>query len=271
MKFIGSNAELRQLHSAGEGLIFNDFSGKGPGGKDYNVLHAASCNWVARSNVNVHKYFFSNLDEAIKWLQKNRGEEGESWKRCGTCQASALVQPRAGPVTEEIVKKILIQYLKDRGYKVRQQVLVAGGKVDVSAEGQGGHWLIEVKGEDKGGYTSAEMNFQIGIGQIVSRMTDPDSNYALAFPMTHDFKRVLRKYKGSLGFERLNLQFFVIHQDGKVDEHDATAMKTLIGNLQRWRGAFPRFFCTLRCWSSIPLFGCIRWRCGLSGSCQARR
>ena len=231
MKFIGSNAELEQLHSAGEGLIFNDFSGKGPRGKDYNVLHAASCNWVARSNVNVRKYFFSNLDEAIKWLRKNRGEEGENWKRCGTCQARAFVQARTRPFTEELVEKILIQYLKGRGYKVRQQVLVAGGKVDVSAEGQGGHWLIEVKGEDRGGYISAEMNFQIGVGQIVSRMTEPEVKYALAFPMTSDFKRVLRKYKGSLGFERLNLQFFVIHRDGKVDEYDAAAMKTLIGNL----------------------------------------
>lgn len=81
--------------------------------------------------------------------------------------------------------------------------------------------MIEVKGEDKGGYTSAEMNFQIGIGQIVSRMTDPRINYAFVFPMTSDFKKVLRKYKGSVGFERLDLYFFVIHRDGKVDKYDA--------------------------------------------------
>ncbi len=229
MKFIGSDAELRQLHFAGKGLIYNDFSGKGPKGKDYNVLHAASCNWIARSNVNVRKYFFSNLDEAIKWLQKNRGKEGENWKRCGTCQASASVWE--GPFTETEVEKILIKHLKDKGYKVHKRVPHTSGIVDVSAEGLDDHWLIEVKGEDKGGYASAEMNFQIGIGQTVSRMTDPEVNYALAFPMTRDFKRVLRKYRGSVGFERLNLQFFVIHRDGKVDEYGATAIKTLIGNL----------------------------------------
>jgi len=181
MKFIESNAELEQLHSAGEGLIYNDFSRKGSSGKDYNVLHAASCGWVARSNVNVPKIFFSNLDEAVEWLRKNRGEEGKNWKRCSACQAKArplsLVsrEPkrldmikgapvRKGPFMESEAEKILLQYLKGRGYKVRRQVPVASGIVDVVAEGSDGRWLIEVKGEDKGGYTSAEMNFQMGIG-----------------------------------------------------------------------------------------------------------
>ena len=245
MKFIESNAELKQLHSAGEGLIYNDFSRKGPSGKDYNVLHAASCSWVARSNVNVLKIFFSNIDEAIEWLRKNRGEEGRNWKRCSTCQAKArplsLVSRESmpldavksthvwrGPFTEKEVEKILIQHLKDCGYKVRRQVPVVSGRVDVVADGPEGRWLIEVKGEDKGGYGSAEMNFQIGVGQIVSRMIDPRVSYALAFPMTSDFKKVLRKYKGSLGFERLNLRFFLTHRDGKVDKYDAATIRNFI-------------------------------------------
>ena len=245
MKFIKSNAELEQLHSVGRGLIYNDFSRKGPSGKDYNVLHAASCGWVARSNVNVSKIFFSSIGEAIEWLRKNRGEEGKNWKRCGACQAkTGSLSPvsreskrlgtvkgapiRTGPFTETEVEKIFLQYLKENGFKVRRQVPVASGRVDVVADGSGGHWLIEVKGEDKGGYTSAEMNFQMGVGQIVSRMTDPRVSYALAFPMTSDFKKVLRKYKGSLGFERLNLHFFVVHWDGKVDKYDARNMRKLI-------------------------------------------
>ena len=126
-----------------------------------------------------------------------------------------------GPFTETEAEKILLQYLKDNNYKVRRQVRVASDIVDVVAEGPDGRWFIEVKGEDKGGYTSAEMNFQMGVGQIMSRMTDPRVSYALAFPMTSDFKKVLRKYKGSLGFERLNLYFFVIHRGGKVDKYDA--------------------------------------------------
>jgi len=200
---------------------------------------------VARSNVNIPKIFFSNFDEAIAWLRENRGEEGEKWKRCGRCQASARPLSfgsrksgflggarsaigRTDPFTEREVERILIQYLKDRGYKVRRRAPVASGIVDVAAKGRDGHWLIEVKGEDRGGYGSAEMNFQMGVGQIVSRMTDPEIFYALAFPMTSDFKKVLRKYKGSVGFERLNLQFFVTHRDGKVDKYDAATIRNLI-------------------------------------------
>ena len=244
MKSIECNAELEQLHSTSEGLIHNDFSGKGSSGKDYNVLHAASCGLVARSNVNVPKIFFSNLDEAIVWLRENRGKEGEKWKRCGRCHAGARPLSfgsrksgslggarsaigRTDPFTEEKVERILVQYLKNCGYKVRRQIPVINGKVDVVADGLEGCWFIEVKGEDKGGYTSAEMNFQIGVRQIVSRMTDPKIFYALAFPMTSNFKKVLRKYKGSMGFERLNLWFFVTHRDGKVDKYDATTMRNL--------------------------------------------
>jgi len=89
MKLIKSDAELELLHSVGEGLIYNDFSRKGPSGKKYNILHAAYCHWILRSNVNVSKYFFSDIDKAIAWLRKNRGEEGKNWKRCGTCKAKA--------------------------------------------------------------------------------------------------------------------------------------------------------------------------------------
>jgi len=62
-------------------------------------------------------------------------------------------------------------------------------------------------------------------------MTDPRINYALAFPMTSDFKRVLKKYKGSVGFERLNLHFFVIRRNGKVDEYDAATLRKLIDTI----------------------------------------
>ncbi|MDH5779053.1 MAG: hypothetical protein OEZ29_00475 [Candidatus Bathyarchaeota archaeon] len=246
MKYIESNAELRQLHSAGKGLIYNDFSGKGSGGKNYNVLHAASCRWVARSNVKVPKIFFGDIDEAIEWLRKNRGEGGRNWKRCATCEAKARpeisVSPeskrleaakrvparRREPFTEAEAEKILLRYLKDRGYKARRQVRVASGLIDIVADGPDGRWVIEVKGEDKGGYTSAEMNFEIGVGQIVSRMTDTEVSYALAFPTSSDFRRVLRKYQGSVGFERLSLYFFVIFRNGKVEKHDALTMKNLI-------------------------------------------
>ena len=231
MKIIRSNSELEKLHSAGVGLIYNDFSGRGPKGKDYNVLHAASCSWVVRSNVNVPKYFFSNIDEAIKWLRRNRGREGKNWKRCGICRAEArptsqvFVESKSVDeikratmpsevFTEREAEAILVQHLESNGYSVRRQVRVASGLIDVVAEGPDGRWLIEVKGEDKGGYTSAEMNFQIGLGQLMSRMKQSDAKYGLAFPLTRDFKKVLHKYKGSFAFEKLEIYLLPVAGDG---------------------------------------------------------
>jgi hypothetical protein len=89
MKCIKSDAELQQIRTVGNGLIYNDFSRMGPSGKDYNVLHAAYCRQLAKANVNVPKYFFDTLGEAITWLHENRGEEGVNWKRGGTCRANA--------------------------------------------------------------------------------------------------------------------------------------------------------------------------------------
>lgn len=243
MKCIKSDAELEQLRSIPNGLIYNDFSRMGPSGKDYNILHAAHCGQLAKSNLNAPKYFFHNLDEAITWLHENRGEEGGNWKRCGVCRANArpasvgspqskpalkhtsTTEQKSAPFREAEVKQILVKYLQGKGYQVRTEVLVPSGMVDiVGASPDGSQIMIEVKGEDAGGYTSAEMNFQMGVGQIISRMTEPGSDYALAIPMTGDFKRVLKKCKGSFGFERLGLLFFVVHRDGKVDKYDAAAI-----------------------------------------------
>ncbi len=231
MKVIRSNSELGKLNDAGVGLIYNDFSGRGSKGKDYNVLHAASCKWVVRSNVNVPKYFFKDLKEAIRWLQRNRGREGKSWKRCGTCHAEASrvfrvhlnqsqlargerVSTRSEVFTEKEAEKILVQHLNSNGYRTRRQVRVSSGLIDVVADGPDGRWVIEVKGEDKGGYTSAEMNFQIGLGQLMSRMKHDDAKYGLAFPLTRDFVKVLHKYKGSLAFKKLGIHLVSVKNDG---------------------------------------------------------
>lgn len=245
MREIRDDADLQQLYATGRGLIYNDFSGHGAGGKDYNVLHAARCQWVTKSNTKVRKYFFASLEEAFAWLSQNRGREGLSWKRCGSCHAEA--QPAAGQMSEKPAESrsepqgsggifvereaeaILVKHLRDNGYKVAQQVRVHSGFIDIEATGRDGRWVIEVKGEDKGGYTSAEMNFQIGVGQMVARMTNPEACYALAIPWTPDFVKVLKKYKGSIGFERLGLWLFVIRRDGQVTRHDPKGVSSLLG------------------------------------------
>ncbi len=78
------------------------------------------------------------------------------------------------------------------------------------------NWLVKERGEDRGGYTSAEMNFMKGIGQIISRMTSKNAKYVLAFPLTDDFKKILIKYKNSHGFIRLGLNFYAVSENETV-------------------------------------------------------
>jgi hypothetical protein len=91
--------------------------------------------------------------------------------------------------------------------------------------------VVEVKGEDSGGYGSAQMNFQMAFGQISSRMTDPDAIYAIAFPMTPDYMKVLRTFRGSLAFDRLNLIFYIVGRDSEVRELAASEVPAWIESL----------------------------------------
>ena len=80
-----SEDDLARIRSLGEGYIYNDFAGRGASGRLYNVLHRARCRELRRANLGVPKCFFTSLHLAESWLERNRGPEEISWKRCGTC------------------------------------------------------------------------------------------------------------------------------------------------------------------------------------------
>ena len=115
---------------------------------------------------------------------------------------------------EREVLSVLVRYLKENGWKVKEQIRVKSGSIDVGAEKEGKILLIEAKGEDRGGYTSAEMNFQMGLGQLMSRMKHREAEYGLAFPLTKHFTRVLQKYRGSFVFEKLGIYLVPVKGDG---------------------------------------------------------
>jgi hypothetical protein len=73
--------------SAEEGLIFNDFAGRGAMGGEFNIRYWAGCRTLLPANLAVPTIFFEELDEAEVWLLRERGPEGRGWKRCGTCGA----------------------------------------------------------------------------------------------------------------------------------------------------------------------------------------
>ena len=114
---------------------------------------------------------------------------------------------------ESDVIGVLKRGLKQDGWSVKEQVKLANGYADLAADKDGISFIIEAKGEDKGGFSAAEMNFQMGLGQVMARMTDVNKKYGIAFPSTPDFIRVLQKYEHSFAFKALDIYLFVANGD----------------------------------------------------------
>jgi len=114
---------------------------------------------------------------------------------------------------ESDVIGVLKRGLKQDGWSVKEQVKLPGGYADLAADKDGVSFIIEAKGEDKGGFSAAEMNFQMGLGQLMARMTDVNKKYAIAFPSTPDFIKVLQKYESSFAFKGLDIYLFVANGD----------------------------------------------------------
>lgn len=245
---IKNDEQLFNLHNIGRGFIFNYFTDGKTANKN-NILHSADCCWVTKSNTNVKKYFFKTIKEAEEWLLEKIGKQDEKWKKCGTCSAlgQSFLEDIEKILNKEIkvennnenedifrepkVQKLLVNYLKQGGYNIKEKHKVSSGFIDIVADKDDEIIVIEVKGEDKGGYGSAEMNFQIGVGQILSRMTNKNAKYALAFPLTSNFKKVLKKYKKTSGFQNLNLFFYITKEDEIIECHTCESLIEMIDNL----------------------------------------
>jgi hypothetical protein len=250
MRQVQTNAELAAFHRAGSGVVFNAYT-SGPTAGQSNVLHAAFCASVGRmltgaipdARPSVPKIFFETADEARAWLLRYRGEEDRAWRR-HACRAGirpgagdrdndpgAASRQADGPFREAEVESLLYSFLRGKGYVVRQKVRVPSGIVDAVGTRGGERIVIEAKGEDSGGYDSTQMNFQMAVGQIASRMGDPDARYAIALPVTADYVRVLRTFRGSPAFERLGIAFYVVDRSGDVREIEPRLVRGWIESL----------------------------------------
>ncbi|MDH5733338.1 MAG: hypothetical protein OEY88_06090 [Candidatus Bathyarchaeota archaeon] len=122
--------------------------------------------------------------------------------------------PSSDVFRERDVISILVRYLRENDWEVQVEIQVKGGKIDIGAEKEGKILLIEAKGEDRGPGGTAEMNFQVGLGQLMMRMKQKEAEYGLAFPLTNNFKRVLRKYRENFAFEKLGIYLIPVTRDG---------------------------------------------------------
>lgn len=265
MHFIEDDGELAQLHQLGLGFIYNDYSGPRPSGAQYNVLHTAKCQFVGNSNTRYPKIFFKDLIAAVNRLSEYRGGEGTGWRRCSCCKSEhtlqrhpssemgwalshnpprlpvgksvneSLIVPKNNepPFTEGRVEDHLQPWLEANGYAVKKRVRVANGIIDIVAIRQSSEWIIEAKGEDRGGYNSAEMNFRIGISQICSRMeVGHGRSFGLAIPMTTHFKRVLIKHRNFSVFEQMRIWLLIASADGIITALQPADVQNYVNDLK---------------------------------------
>lgn len=136
-------------------------------------------------------------------------------------------------IPEKTVQKLLASSLRMQGYQVVEQCLddptefdditlcatssIFG--IDVVAKKGKVLWVIEVKGQPKGGAASCYSIFMAGIAQILTRMTrlSADIHYGLAIPNTDMFIPAVRKFIGLPIMRLLNLSIILIQEDGSIE------------------------------------------------------
>lgn len=137
--------------------------------------------------------------------------------------------------TEDEVISLLCEHLRKNGWNVKKQVSIDHGKIDIGAVKENNTLLIEAKGEDRGPGGTAEMNFQVGLGQLMSRMQHKEAEYGLAFPLTENFIRVLRKYHGTFAFEKLGILLIPVSSDGSCQLISPTNASEFLENIAKSR------------------------------------
>jgi hypothetical protein len=154
--------------------------------------------------------------------------------------ARAIKKPRKkfksrsseGLFRERDVQEVLCKWFENRGYVVIQKCIddptgfddirkcrtSAIFGIDIVAQKGNEKWMVEAKGETKGGTASGDVDLMCGIGQLLTYMKkiDEDLHYAIAIPNTSHFANALKKLRKSAAIVKLKLNLFLVNLDGKV-------------------------------------------------------
>jgi hypothetical protein len=133
---------------------------------------------------------------------------------------------------EQAVQETLCNWFENRGYVVVQRCIddpisfddirncktskVFG--IDIVAQKGREKWVVEAKGETKGGTASGDVDLMCGVGQLFTYITKLDENihYAIAIPNTAHFANALKKLRKSVAIVKLKLNLFLIGPNGTV-------------------------------------------------------
>lgn len=143
------------------------------------------------------------------------------------------MKPNFPQIPEKVLQEALVINFRQRDFEVIEQCVddptlvdditkcatheVFG--IDVVAQKGRELWIMEVKGQPKGGVSSCSTIMMAGIGQILTRITkvSKDIHYALAIPNTHCFALSVRKFIDSPVMPLLNLSLVLIQEDGRIE------------------------------------------------------
>ena len=137
------------------------------------------------------------------------------------------------PIPEIEIQRILSDNYRVQGFRVINQCIDDPTEfdditecrthdtfgIDIVAQKGLELWLIEVKGQPKGGISSCTTIMMIGFGQILTRIkkVQEDIHYALAIPNTDCFAASVRKFIDSPVMSLLNLSLILVQKDGKIE------------------------------------------------------
>jgi hypothetical protein len=127
---------------------------------------------------------------------------------------------RSLKVPEDLVQTVVKEHLEAEGFRVATSP-GRGHGIDIDARHRDGRrWVIEAKGGL--GYGPQQANYFLNVlGQIVTRMGDPDARYGIALPRNQQYKRLVERLP-SYARKRLGLTVFWVcsHDDGFTVEID---------------------------------------------------
>jgi hypothetical protein len=197
--------------------------------RDVGTLMADLCRDSASSTVLKDKRFLVRIGRG-KYRLSGPTMEDELLK-----EETMPMKESMTPFREHSVQALLVKWFSEKGYRVIEQCVDDPSSVDdiqecathpiwgidVVAQKNDELWILEVKGEDKGGSASGDVNFSCGIGQLLSYMTrfDDKIHYGLVIPHpSRDFKRAIKRMGNSRAFEMLGMHLFLVEKDGTITQ-----------------------------------------------------
>ena len=107
---------------------------------------------------------------------------------------------------EGFVQGAIEKYFNEQGYRQIKE-----GHSDLVCVREEIKWVVEAKGVT----TDIGLDFRTGLGQLVQRMVEPETNYAIAVPQTPQFIKQCGQIPKWVRVS-LNIHFLLINEHGEV-------------------------------------------------------